>query len=130
MNAILGITSLTKQATDDEKVLGNLDKIEGASKLLLNILNGVVDMSVIENGKLKFGKEPFHLETALTPAVELYETLCAKKGIAYTVKYEGEVPELLLGDALRLNQILNNLLSNAFKFTKAYFKSKFRASTA
>lgn len=119
MNAILGITSLTKQATDDEKVLGNLDKIEGASKLLLSILNDVLDMSAIENGKLKIGKESFHLETALTPAVELYETLCAKKGIAYTVKYEGEVPELLLGDALRLNQILNNLLSNAFKFTKA-----------
>lgn len=119
MNAILGITSLTKQCTKEpDKVHENLDKIESASKLLLNILNDVLDMSAIENGKMKISKEAFGLETVLAPTIEMYDALCRQKGIEYNVEFTKEITRTLLGDSLRLSQIMNNLLSNAVKFTE------------
>lgn len=120
MNAILGITSLTRNCADNpSKVKENLDKIEVSSKMLLNIINDVLDMSAIENEKIRIGHSPFDFKQVLSSLTTMYYTLCKQKGIQYDMILAGVTEEVLVGDQLRLNQILNNLLSNALKFTES-----------
>lgn len=120
MNAILGITTLTKHCADDkDKVCENLNKIEMSSKLLLNIINDVLDMSAIESDKLKIDNSPFHLQEVISTLGGMYAALCKQKNIQLDVALIDVTEEYVIGDRLRLNQILNNLLSNALKFTEA-----------
>lgn len=120
MNAILGITSLTRQCVEDaEKVEENLDKIEVSSKMLLNIINDVLDMSAIENDKIKIGHAEFDFKQILYSLESMYQALCSQKGVVFELELTDVMEESLIGDQLRLNQILNNLLSNALKFTES-----------
>ncbi|MGO5053285.1 response regulator [Lachnospiraceae bacterium LCP25S3_G4] len=118
MNAILGIITLTKkQVQNPERVNENLEKIEYSSKLLLHIINDVLDMSAIESNKLKIAHTPFDFKQLLTSVNAMYYPLCKQKQVQYDMVLTGVTEEILVGDQLRVNQILNNLLSNAIKFT-------------
>lgn len=118
MNAIIGLTTIAK--TDihaPEKMTEHLVKIEGSSKLLLGIINDVLDMSAIESNKLKIGYEPFDFKQMLSSVSSIYYTQCRQKGIKFDMRLNDITDEMLVGDSLRVNQILLNLLSNAVKFT-------------
>ena len=118
MNAIIGLTTIAK--TDihrPEKMTEHLVKIEGSSKLLLGIINDVLDMSAIESNKLKIGDEPFDFKQMLSSVSSIYYTQCRQKGVKFDMRLNGITDEMLVGDSLRVNQILLNLLSNAVKFT-------------
>lgn len=118
MNAIIGITTLAKSNKDKpQKIDEYLDKISTSSKVLLNIINDVLDMSAIESAKLKISAIPFDFKALLTGVSTLYYTQCRSKGITFELSLSEVTEETLVGDALRLNQILLNLLSNAYKFT-------------
>ncbi|MEG1641911.1 MAG: transporter substrate-binding domain-containing protein [Synergistaceae bacterium] len=118
MNAIIGITALAKaHITDKEKVKDYLNKISMSSKLLLNIINDVLDMSAIENQKLKISNVSFDFKQLVTTISSLYYVQCKDKDIDFNMTLASVTEEKLIGDPLRLNQILLNLLSNAFKFT-------------
>ena len=118
MNAIIGMTSLAKVHKDDSgKVEEYLDKITVSSKVLLNIINDVLDMSAIESDKIKIAHNPFDFKQVLTGISTLYYTQCKSKGITFDLVLSEVTQEKLVGDELRLNQILLNLISNAYKFT-------------
>lgn len=118
MNAIVGMTTLAKHHIDDAKKTEEyLDKIDMSSRILLNIINDVLDMSAIESEKLKISENPFNLREFITSISTLYYTQCKAKKVDFDVLLDNVTQEILIGDSLRLNQILLNLLSNALKFT-------------
>ena len=123
LNAIIGMTHITRSAlhiSDSEKALRSIDEVTTASNHLLNILNDVLDMSKIESGKFEIVSEPFHLVRALSEVTSIISQRCKEKYITFTTNIDA-LPEdtFLLGDKLRLNQVLINLLGNAVKFTQA-----------
>lgn len=118
MNAIIGLTALAKKYLEDNPIaIDYLDKITLSSKTLLNIINDVLDMSAIESDKIKIGNNPFDFKELLSEITAMYYTLCKQKGIKYDLYLSGVTEEVVIGDSLRVNQILNNLLSNSLKFT-------------
>ena len=118
MNAIVGLTELAKHHSEEPvQLLEYLEKIESSSKVLLGIINDVLDMSAIESKKLKIARKPFLLHDILGPIGDVYSTQCRQKGIRFELDAEEVVHDCLIGDSLRLNQILFNLISNACKFT-------------
>jgi signal transduction histidine kinase/DNA-binding response OmpR family regulator len=120
INAITGLAELTRHSCDDsKKVAANLNRIIYSSKILLNIVNDILDMSAIENEKMEIGHSEFDFKMLLTSCTAVYYPLCSQKGIEFELELHNIKEERLIGDQLRLNQILNNLLSNAIKFTEA-----------
>ncbi|MEG1972860.1 MAG: ATP-binding protein, partial [Oscillospiraceae bacterium] len=118
MNAIVGLTTITKQHVNSpEQVMENMDKISTASKILLNLINDVLDMSAIENSKLKIAAAPFDFKQLMQSITLMYYGQCRQKNIEFSAKINTITDEVLIGDSLRVHQILLNLLSNAVKFT-------------
>lgn len=117
MNAIIGMTAIAAADPDDRaKTEECLTKIAYSSKYLLSIINDVLDMSAIESGKISITREPFDLARLLTELGAVYESQCASRGVQFALTSDLS-EEHLIGDQVRLNQILHNLLSNAVKFT-------------
>ena len=118
MNAIIGMSAVAFNYLDDKKRTADcLSKITFSSKHLLMLLNDVLDMSKIENGKLNIRQELFDLKNLVTSLADINYGLATAKGLAFEIVISGFKDELLLGDSMRVNQILLNLLSNAMKFT-------------
>ncbi|NLS84722.1 MAG: hypothetical protein GXZ14_03805, partial [Ruminococcaceae bacterium] len=88
-----------------------------AAKQLLSIINDVLDMSSIESGRMKLAKEPFNFQDIIASLATIFYTQASVKNIHFEVNMESLTEEWLVGDPLRINQILINLLSNAIKFT-------------
>lgn len=118
MNGIIGMTAIARLSVDNRvKLMDCLDKIDLSSSYLLALINDVLDMSRIESGKLEITSDNFSLHILLENLTVMYSAQAAQKGIHYESIIQGEIPEFLYGDSLRLNQILANLISNALKFT-------------
>lgn len=117
LNAIIGLAAIARHYEDDPtKIEDCLNKIDSSSKVLLSLINDILDMSAIENNKMKLASLPFDLLTTLENLRDIYLPQCRGKRITLTAHFD--VPDaLLIGDELRVSQILLNLLSNAYKFT-------------
>lgn len=119
MNAIVGLTALARQHEDaPAKIDDYLEKIDTSSKVLLGIINDVLDMSAIESNKLKISTAEFDMKQVLIGISTIYYPQCQNKGVKFRMETDFE-NEILKGDSLRVNQILLNLVSNAYKFTDA-----------
>jgi len=118
MNAIMGLTYLALQTELNAKQKDYLTKIENSSNSLLNIINDILDFSKIEAEKLDIESVPFKLGDVLDNLTDLTSLKAEKKGLEILFKIAKNVPISLVGDPLRLGQILLNLLSNAIKFTE------------
>jgi PAS domain S-box-containing protein len=116
MNAILGLTHLLRAQASPEQ-LERLDKIDGAGRHLLSIINDILDISKIEAGKLQLERSDFALSAVLDHVSSLIGESARAKGLAIVVEGDG-VPLWLRGDAMRLRQALLNYASNAVKFTE------------
>ena len=117
MNAVVGLTDLTSMMENvPADVQENLSKLRTASHYMLDLINDILDMSRINSGKLSLAKEPFFLETMLDGIQTMMEPDARKRGLTYIVEKK-IVNGCLVGDEIRLRQVLINLLSNAFKFT-------------
>lgn len=120
MNGIIGMSVIAMQHLNDPQKLADcLKKVTMSSNHLLALLNDVLDMSKIESGKVELKYASFDFRMFLEELRNLYEGQAESKGIAYETVLQGEVDEWVMGDALRVNQILSNLLSNALKFTSS-----------
>ena len=119
MNAIIGMTYIAKTHTGDrEAVAADLNKIDQSSHYLLGLINDILDMSRIESGKMTIERAPFDLDRLLDGVGDLIRPQAQAKGIQYALHAQVSHP-WVEGDALRLNQVLINLLGNAVKFTPA-----------
>lgn len=118
MNAIIGMTTIAAAYIDDrQRVSDCLEKIGYSSKHLMTLINDILDMSKISEGKMKIAHEPFQLETVVESVSSIVYPQASDKGLVFTVPLADLTDTSLVGDSLRLNQILLNLLSNALKFT-------------
>ena len=117
MNAVIGLSYLMGQTALDADQAAFVTRIGLASKSLLAVINDVLDLSKIEAGELETERAPFDLPALLADLGEVMATQAQAKAIACTVDVPADLPAVVEGDALRLNQVLSNLLSNAIKFT-------------
>ncbi len=119
MNAILGITEiLVQDDTLPAGVMEGLAKIYASCDLLLGIINDVLDFSKIEAGKLDITPAPYEIASLINDSVQLNMMRVGSKPIEFVLQIDENLPARLVGDELRIKQILNNLLSNAFKYTE------------
>ncbi len=118
MNAILGLVHLVLQTEMTDLQREYLQKTEGAAKTLLRIINDILDFSKIEAGKLEMEKAEFHLADVLQNVTDLVSARAHEKGLEFLLRVPANTPAGLVGDQLRLSQVLNNLVSNAVKFTE------------
>ncbi len=118
MNAIMGMTHLALQTSLDDKQLDYLKKIQSSATALLNIINDILDFSKIEAGKMQLESIEFRLEDVLDSLGGLVSFSAGEKGLELLFNLDPDVPQVLLGDPLRLNQVLINLANNAVKFTE------------
>ena len=125
MNAIMGCADLlAKQAEDADKVREYAKKITSSGQLLLGLINDVLDMSKIESGKTRLNIAPFNLADLLEEISTVVSAQAKAKHQEFEIYASGIQRELLLGDRVRLGQILMNLLSNAVKYTHVGGKIK------
>jgi len=117
MNGIIGMTYLAKKQMNPEETDKCLDKINTSSQFLLGLINDVLDMSKAESGKVTLILEPYHYDEFAEYLNSIILPLCESKNQTFKIKAETIKGVVLLGDKLRLNQIVFNLLSNAIKFT-------------
>ena len=116
LNAILGLNHLLLRDEHDDLQRGRLEKVRGASRHLLQVINDILDMSKIESGRMTLEKREFALDEVMQHAVELIRPKADEKRLELVVDTD-HLPQRLLGDPTRLTQMVINLLSNAVKFT-------------
>jgi signal transduction histidine kinase/CheY-like chemotaxis protein len=118
MNAILGMTELllTTRLDKEQHEFGTL--VHDSAGVLLNILNDILDLSRIEAGRLQFDQAPFNLREVIAAVMGLMAPRARENKIHLTTLILEDVPESVVGDALRVRQILTNLVGNAVKFTQ------------
>ncbi len=118
MNAIIGLTQLVRKTDLTIKQRDYLKQIESSSRALLVIINDILDFSKIEAGKLQMEQINFHLDEVLDNLSSLLGMKIEEKQLELLIAISMDVPHYLVGDPLRLEQILINLISNAIKFTE------------
>lgn len=118
LNGILGLTDVVLSKEISESARPNLERIQQSGISLNRILNDVLDVSKLNAGKLSLESTPFDLVTTVKSCVLFYSQLAQNKDIALNLSIADDVSAHVFGDAVRLSQILNNLISNAIKFTQ------------
>jgi signal transduction histidine kinase/CheY-like chemotaxis protein/ligand-binding sensor domain-containing protein len=117
MNAIMGMSELAKEATDPAEQREYLGIVQNASGSLLALLNDILDLSKVEAGKLELADESFDLPQCVRSAIGTLKLRASEKRLRVRAVIAADVPRYVRGDALRLRQIVVNLLGNAIKFT-------------
>ncbi len=118
LNGILGMTHLAMDVNKESKVSSYLEKINSSSENLLNIVNDILDFSKIESGKMEIEHTTFSIYNIINNVKANLEVSAQSKGIEFNTKIAKNVPEFVIGDPLRLTQIIFNIAGNAVKFTK------------
>ena len=118
MNAVIGLSYVLERTTLDGEQSALLAKIKLASKSLLGIINDVLDLSKVEAAEMRIERAPFSLESVLADVSGLMAFSAESKGIHFTVRCADDLPPVLEGDPVRIQQVLTNLLTNAIKFTE------------
>jgi len=119
MNAIIGLSQLLADTNLSRSQHNYIEKILGSSKLLLGIINDILDYSKIESGNLTLEKIDFNLDAILMQLITLFHANNRlAKDLEFFINIDPSVPYLLVGDQLRIMQVLTNLISNAVKFTE------------
>ena len=118
MNAIIGMTNLLVKDNPREDQLEQLEILDFSAKTLLSLINDILDFSKIESGRIEFEGLSFNLEHLLNGVLESFRFTAEKKDVSLYLDLEEKIPQTIVGDPNRLTQILNNLVSNAVKFTE------------
>lgn len=118
MNAIMGMTVLAMNRASDTRQIDYLSKSVKASQHLLEVINDILEISKIEADQVTLENQSFSIALTISDTLRIYEAQALLKGLHISVETNPELPDLLCGDALRLKQILINLVSNAIKFSE------------
>jgi CheY-like chemotaxis protein len=119
MNGIIAMAGLLLETPLSHEQHGYVETIHSSCDSLLTIINDILDFSKIESGKLEFENRPFDLRTAIEETLDLLAAKAAEKGLELAYHMDDGTPTQVVGDSVRLRQILTNLLSNGIKFTPA-----------
>ena len=118
MNAIIGLDSIALKDPDlSERTREQLEKIGGSARHLLGLINDVLDMSRIESGRMILKNEAFSFRDMLDQVNTMIGGQCQDKGLTYDCRIAGQVDDFYVGDEMKLNQVIINILGNAVKFT-------------
>ncbi|MCK9414759.1 MAG: ATP-binding protein, partial [Prolixibacteraceae bacterium] len=117
MNAIIGFTKVLLKSDLTAKQKEYLSAIKMSGDALIVLINDILDLAKVDAGKMVFEKIPFKMRLSISAMLHLFETKIQEKNLKLVVDYDKTIPEVLLGDPVRLHQIILNLLSNAVKFT-------------
>jgi two-component system CheB/CheR fusion protein len=118
MNAIIGFTNVVLKTKLDETQKEYLNAIKISGDALIILINDILDLAKVNAGKMTFEQIPFNLSVSIATMLQLFETKIREKNIELIKEYNDTIPPILLGDPMRLRQIILNLISNAVKFTK------------
>lgn len=117
MNAIVGFTNVLLKTELSTKQTEFLRAIKSSGEALTVLINDILDLAKVDAGKMTFEKRAFKMEDSISSMLHLFETRIHEKDIAFVKEYDSKIPAVLLGDPVRLHQIVLNLVSNAEKFT-------------
>ena len=117
MNAIIGFTKVILKTNLTAKQREYLTAIKLSGNSLIVLINDILDLAKVDAGKMSFEEIPFKMSSSISAMLHLFETKVQEKNLILVKEYDDSIPEVLLGDPVRLHQIILNLLSNAVKFT-------------
>jgi PAS domain S-box-containing protein len=117
MNAIIGFTNVLLKTELSEKQKEYLNAIKISGKTLTVLINDILDLAKVDAGKMIFEQIPFQLSSSISGMLHLFETKIQEKKLKLLKEYDSRIPDTLVGDPIRLHQIILNLLGNAVKFT-------------
>ena len=117
MNAIIGFTKVVLKTELTAKQREYLSAIKISGDALIVLINDILDLAKVDSGKMTFEEIPFKLAASINAMLHLFETKIQEKNLELSVEYDKNIPEDLVGDSVRLHQIILNLVSNAVKFT-------------
>jgi len=118
MNGVLGMTQLAQNAKTEAQRMEYLGKIHASASLLLGIINDILDISKIEAGRMEIEAHAFRFMETIDNIRDLMTPRTDEKNLALVISVEDSVPEMVVGDSLRISQILFNIVGNAVKFTQ------------
>src|SRR5204863_4253404 len=117
MNAIIGFTKVVLKTELTAKQKEYLTAIKMSGDALIVLINDILDLAKVDAGKMTFEKTPFKMKLSIAAMLHLFETKIQEKNLELVKEYDNKIPEVLVGDPVRLHQIILNLVSNAVKFT-------------
>lgn len=118
LNAILGFDELILKESQDKHIVEYAASIQSAGVSLLDIINTILDLSKIESGKMEIQEAEYNTEQLLDNVTSMMAALAAKKGLEIKLDIDEQLPDRLIGDEVRIRQVLVNIMSNAVKYTK------------
>ncbi len=117
MNAIIGFTKVVLKTDLSVKQKEYISAIKTSGDALIVLINDILDLAKVDAGKMSFEQTPFKMATSISAMLHLFETKIQERNLDLLVMLDNAIPEVLLGDSVRLHQIILNLVSNAVKFT-------------
>ena len=117
MNAIIGFTKVVLKTDLTAKQKEYLNAIKVSGNALIVLINDILDLAKVDAGKMTFEQTPFKLADSLSAMIHLFETKIQEKNLVLIKEYDEKIPKVIIGDPVRLHQIILNLVSNAVKFT-------------
>ena len=117
MNAIIGFTKVLLKTDMSPKQMEYLNAIKLSGDALIVLINDILDLAKVDAGKMTFEQTPFKMAASISAMLHIFETKIQEKNLTLIKKYDTRIPEVLVGDPVRLHQIILNLISNAVKFT-------------
>ncbi|MFV8337037.1 ATP-binding protein [Flavobacterium sp. RSP29] len=117
MNAIIGFTKVVLKTELTPKQKEYLNAIKMSGDALIVLINDILDLAKVDAGKMTFEKIPFKMKSSISAMLHLFETKIQEKNLKLITEYDSKIPDVLVGDPVRLHQIILNLVSNAVKFT-------------
>ena len=117
MNSIIGFTKVLLRSDLSPKQKEYLTAIKISGDTLIGLINDILDLAKVDAGKMTFEKKPFKIAFSVSSMLQLFEPKIHEKNLTLVKVYDENIPEILVGDAARLHQIILNLVSNAVKFT-------------
>lgn len=118
INTIIGMNQMILRESTQKEILEYAGNVDNASKLLLTLVNDILDFSKMESGKLEIVEKSYQLASLLNDEVHLLETKAEKKNLQVIVSIDESLPSTLVGDDMRIRQVITNLVTNAVKYTK------------
>ena len=117
MNAIIGFTKVLLKTNLEAKQKEYLQAIKLSGDALIVLINDILDLAKVDAGKMSFEQMPFRITSSISAMLQLFEPKIQEKNLKLIKEYDNKIPEVLVGDPVRLHQIILNLVSNAVKFT-------------